>query len=136
MKAKTFDKPSGVDTASNVRVEQMAISRPQKGRLAELHGNYGIYFELVGGDYNTGFDMGLKEEDSLIDKAFTEQLCALTGVGSIAEMDGKVIEVMLKDHATIVAIRQDSGAVEELVCEAEPGGDWLVIDDFLAEYRA
>lgn len=72
----------------------------------------------------------------MIDKAFTERLCAMTGVGSIAETDGKAIEVMMRDHATIVAIKQVSGAVEELVSEAMPGGDWLVIDDFLAEYRA
>jgi hypothetical protein len=137
MKQNTFNRLSGMDdTASNVRVEQMAISRPQKGRLAELQGNYGVYFELVGADYITGFEIGLKEEDSVIDKAFTERLCAMTGVGSIAETDGKVIEVMMQDHATIVAIKQVSGAVEELVCEAEPGGDWLLIDDFLAEYRA
>lgn len=30
MKAKAFDKHSGMDTASNVRVEQMTISRPQR----------------------------------------------------------------------------------------------------------
>ena len=128
MKQITFKSLSGRnDTSNNLRVEQMAISGPQMGRLTELHGNFGIHFELVGADYNTGLDMGLKEVDLLSDKAFTERLCAMTGVGSIAEMDGKLVEVKMQDHATVVAIRQDGVADLLQVSERALAGDWLFI---------
>lgn len=85
----------------------MVITRPESGRLSRLLNNPGVYFELAGEDFVTGFGFGVGQSDwekkvSLLTKIIT----CLSGTQSddIASLDGKKIRVNLGGGVQIVAL--------------------------------
>ncbi len=85
----------------------MVISHPESGRLSRLLNNPGVYFELAGEDFVTGFGFGVGRSDwekkvSLLTKIIT----CLSGTDSddIASLEGKKIRVSLGGGVQIKAL--------------------------------
>ncbi|MBI5173122.1 MAG: hypothetical protein HY986_09545 [Candidatus Melainabacteria bacterium] len=92
---------------TNRKSSSIEICRPKGGCLEEFLNNPGVYFELVGKDFVTGFGLGVGQRDcerkvSLL----TKVIACLCGEYSedIAALDGRQIRVKWRSALQIEAI--------------------------------
>ncbi|MBK8225006.1 MAG: hypothetical protein IPK73_28695 [Candidatus Obscuribacter sp.] len=92
---------------ANEPIDTLKIRQPQSGRLEVLLNNPGVYFELVGKDFVTGFGLGVGQRDwQRKVELLAAVIATLCGAKSddVASLDGLQVKVKWKSGTQIEAL--------------------------------
>lgn len=124
---------------ANEPIDTLKIRQPQSGRLEVLLNNPGVYFELAGEDFVTGFGLGVGRGDweSKVSH-LTRILACVSGSVSddIASLDGRQIKVKWKTASEIEALGWIAapGAIPEAVAPFIDAEGWFYPELFGQTY--